>query len=422
MRKGTATLPQRKRCSIRVGSLDDTTMRNTTVLKAGLIALAAAGAAFAVAFAADWGGAAQAPVPGLTRAPAAKSAARFSVVTVASGLDHPWGLRFLPDGRMIVTERVGRLRLVSPSGHLSPPVAGVPKVVASGGQAGLFDVALDSGFSQNHTLYIAYFERRPGGGQGLSVARARLEENGAPRLENVKVIFRAEPDNGPAINLGGRLLIGKGGTLFVTVGDRFTQRDKAQDLSADNGKIVRIATDGSTPKDNPFVSRKGARGEIWSFGHRNPEGLAFRPDGTLWDVEHGAKGGDEINLIKPGHNYGWPVITYGVDYSGEKIGVGTSKPGMDQPVYYWDPSIAPSGMAFYTGDLFPQWKGNLFVGALKFKQVRRLVMKGDKVVGEETLLADLGERIRDIRQGPDGALYILTDNEKGRILKLVPKR
>jgi glucose/arabinose dehydrogenase len=375
---------------------------------------------FAVS-AADWGGAAQAPVPGLTRAPAVKSDMRFSVVTVASGLDHPWGLQFLPDGRMIVTERAGRLRLVTAKGQLSPPVAGVPAVLTNSGQAGLFDVALDPGFAQNRTLYLAYFERRPNG-QGLSVARAKFEDGASPKLAELKVIFRAQPESGPAINLGGRLIANKDGTLFVTVGDRFTERDKAQDLSADNGKIVRINTDGSIPKDNPFVSRKGARGEIWTLGHRNPEGLAIRPsDGSLWDVEHGAKGGDEINLVKPGHNYGWPVITYGVDYSGEKIGEGYAKPGMDQPVYYWDPSIAPSGMAFYTGDLFPQWKGNLFIGALKFKDVRRLVMKGDRIVGEEVLLSNLNERIRDIRQGPDGALYILTDNAKGRILKLAPK-
>ena len=397
-------------------------MRNTKTLKAGFLALASAGTVCAMAFAQDWGGAAQAPVPGLTRAPVVKTNTQFAVATVASGLDHPWGLRFLPDGRMIVTERVGRLRLVTADGKLSPPVAGVPKVLADSGQAGLFDVALDSQFAQNHTLYLAYFERRSGGGQGLSVARARLEDGASPHLEDVKVIFRAEPDNGPAINLGGRLLVAKDGTLFVTVGDRFTQRDKAQDLSADNGKIVHINTDGSIPRDNPFVTRKGARGEIWSLGHRNPQGLTFSEDGTLWNVEHGAKGGDEINLIKPGKNYGWPIITYGVDYSGKKIGTGTSKPGMEQPVYYWDPSIAPSGMVFYSGDLFPQWKGNLFVGALKFKRVRRLVMSGDKVVGEETLLPNLDERIRDIRQGPDGAIYILTDNEKGRILKLVPKR
>jgi glucose/arabinose dehydrogenase len=375
---------------------------------------------FAVS-AADWGGAAQAPVPGLTRAPAVKSDMRFSVVTVASGLDHPWGLQFLPDGRMIVTERAGRLRLVTAKGQMSPPVAGVPAVLTNSGQAGLFDVALDPGFAQNHTLYLAYFERRPNG-QGLSVARAKFEDGASPKLAELKVIFRAQPESGPAINLGGRLIANKDGTLFVTVGDRFTERDKAQDLSADNGKIVRINTDGSIPKDNPFVSRKGARGEIWTLGHRNPEGLAIRPsDGSLWDVEHGAKGGDEINLVKPGHNYGWPVITYGVDYSGEKIGEGYAKPGMDQPVYYWDPSIAPSGMAFYTGDLFPQWKGNLFIGALKFKDVRRLVMKGERIVGEEVLLSNLNERIRDIRQGPDGALYILTDNAKGRILRLVPK-
>ncbi len=375
---------------------------------------------FAVASAEEWGGAAQAPVPGLTRAPAVTSDAAFSVVTVASGLKYPWGLRFLPDGRMIVTERVGQMRLVTADGKLSAPLAGVPKVVTQGGQAGLFDVELDPAFAQNRTLYIAYFEPRAGGGQGLSVARAWL--GAGPALEDVRVIFRAVPSNGPAINLGGRLLFGRDGQLFVTVGDRFTQRDMAQSLAADNGKIVRIRKDGANPADNPFVGRKEARGEIWSLGHRNPQGLAIRPsDGSLWDVEHGAKGGDEINRIAKGHNYGWPVITYGVDYSGAKIGVGTKKAGLDQPLYYWDPSIAPSGMAFYNGTLFPQWTGNLFIGALKYKDVRRLVLKGDAVVGEERLLAHLNERIRDIRQGPEGALYLLTDNEAGRILKLVPK-
>lgn len=370
----------------------------------------------------DWDGAAQPPVPGLTRAPAAKSDVAFSTVTVASGLNHPWGLRFLPDGRLIVTERVGRLRLISKDGRLLPPVFGVPKVLNNSGQAGLFDVELDPEFAKNRTLYLAYYERRRDDGEGLSVARARLSDEDEPHLQDLKVIFRAKPETGRPINLGGRLVAASDGTLFVSVGDRFNERDKAQDLLADNGKIVRIATDGSIPKDNPFVNRKGALPEIWSYGHRNTEGMAIRPsDGSLWEVEHGAQGGDEVNIVHRGHNYGWPVITYGVDYSGEKIGVGTQKAGMEQPVYYWDPSIAPSGMTFYTGDLFPQWKGNLFIGALKFKQVRRLVLQGDRIVGEETLLKDLGERIRDIRQGPDGALYILTDNSRGRILKLVPK-
>jgi len=367
-----------------------------------------------------WGGAAQAPVPGLTRAPAVTSDAAFSVVTVASGLNHPWGLRFLPDRRMIVTERVGKLTLLSPDGGKAVSVAGVPKVVLSN-QAGLFDVELDPAFAKNNLIYLSYFEPRDGG-DGLSVARARLVDGPAPRLEDVKVIFRTKPTKGPAINMGGRLLFAADGTLLLTVGDRFTERDAAQSLEADTGKILRIRVDGSIPDDNPFVGRKDARGEIWSLGHRNPQGLTLRPsDGALWEIEHGAKGGDEINRILKGHNYGWPVITYGVDYSGAKIGIGTQKAGLDQPVYYWDPSIAPSGMAFYSGALFPQWRGNLFVGALKYKDVRRLVLKGDRIVGEERLLAGLNERIRDIRQGPDGALYILTDNEAGRVLKLVPR-
>lgn len=368
-----------------------------------------------------WGGAAQTPVPGLTRAPAVTSDAAFSVVTVASGLNHPWGLRFLPDRRMIVTERVGKLTLLSPDGGKAVSVAGVPKVVLSN-QAGLFDVEFDPAFAKNGLIYLSYFEPRAGG-DGLSVARARLVDGPAPRLDDVKVIFRTEPTKGPAINMGGRLLFEADGTLLLTVGDRFTERDRAQNLAADTGKILRIRSDGTIPTDNPFVGRKDARGAIWSLGHRNPQGLTLRPsDGALWEIEHGAKGGDEINRILKDHDYGWPVITYGVDYSGAKIGIGTQKAGLDQPNYYWDPSIAPSGMAFYSGALFPQWRGNLFVGALKYKDVRRLVLKGDRIVGEERLLSNLNERIRDIRQGPDGALYILTDNEAGRVLKLVPKR
>jgi aldose sugar dehydrogenase len=363
---------------------------------------------------------AQPPVPGLTRAAEPANSEKSAVQTVARNLDHPWGLQFLRDGRMLVTERAGRIRIVAKDGALSMPVAGVPKVHAEN-QGGLFDIALGPHFAETGLVYFSYFEPRQNG-DGLTAARARLvQEGNQPRLENLQVIFRAEPVARDPLNIGGRLLFGRDGNLFISVGDRFSQRDQAQNLASDLGKIVRIRLDGSIPQDNPFVGRANARAEIWSLGHRNPEGLAIDPvTGELWEQEHGARGGDEINIIKPGHNYGWPVITYGIDYSGAKIGIGTAKEGMDQPIYYWDPSIAPSGMTFYTGDLFPAWKGSLFNGALKWHRIIRLSLQGDKVSGEEELLSDVGERIRDVRQAPDGALYVLTDETQGRILKLVP--
>jgi len=365
------------------------------------------------------GNPAQPPVPGLTRAPPIMNSAKFALQTVASGLDHPWGLQFLQDGRMLVTERSGRIRLVAKDGALSPPIAGVPNV-RTGGQAGLFDIALDPDYERTGLVFFSYFEPRQDG-DGLTVARAKLAVSGeSPRLENLQVIFRAEPSKRGTLNIGGRLLFGRDGNLFISIGDRF-ERDQAQQLDSDLGKIVRIRRDGSISNDNPFVGQANAKPEIWSLGNRNPEGLAINPaTGELWEQEHGAQGGDEINVIKPGHNYGWPVITYGLDYSGAKIGVGTAKAGMDQPVYYWDPSIAPSGLAFYTGNLFPAWKGSLFNGALKAQRLVRLALSGNRVVGEENLLTDLGERIRDVRQGADGALYVLTDETRGRILKLVP--
>jgi glucose/arabinose dehydrogenase len=368
------------------------------------------------------GRAAQPPVPGLTRAPLVTSPERFSVQTLASGLDHPWGLQFLPDGRMLVNERIGRLRIVGKDGALSAPVAGVPRVLAQG-QGGLFDVLLDPAFRSSRVIYFAYLEPRRGG-SGLSVARAQLvEERGGARLQELKVIFRAEPAASSPMNIGGRLLMGRDGDLYVTVGDRFTLRNSAQSLDNDLGKIVRITPEGAIPKDNPFVGQSGARPEIWTYGHRNAEGLAIESStGELWEIEHGPRGGDEVNLIRRGHNYGWPVILYGKDYSGAKIGVGTHKAGMDQPVYYWDPSIAPSGAAFYDAGLFPAWKGDLFVGALKAEDLRRLVLSGSRVTGEEILLGQLHERLRDVRQGPDGALYVLTDNANGRILRLAPQR
>ncbi len=339
------------------------------------------------------------------------------VVTVAEGLEHPWGLAFLPDGTMIVTEREGRVRLVAPDEKLSAPLAGLPKVYASG-QGGMLDVALDPDFAGNNLVYLSYAEPGPGGA-GTAVARARLDRAGH-RLEELTVLFRQLPKSSGGRHFGGRLVFARDGRLFVTVGDR-GERERVQDPSVNRGQVVRIETDGAIPPDNPFVGQAGFRPEIWSYGHRNPQGAALHPEtGELWLHEHGARGGDEVNVARPGRNYGWPVIAYGRHYSGAKIGVGTEKAGMEQPLHYWDPSIAPSGMAFYTGNVFPLWRGNLLVGALGFELVARLVLEGEKVVEEERILADLDERIRDVRQGPDGYLYLLTDDDDGRILRLEP--
>jgi glucose/arabinose dehydrogenase len=358
---------------------------------------------------------------GQTRAPKLTTDTAFQVTTLARGLDHPWGLAFLPDGRTLVTERVGRLRIVTPKGALSAPLAGVPKV-ATGGQLGLFGLALDPQFPANHRVYLAY-SAPAGGGSQLTVARAELAEGAKPGLENLQVIFRAQPIRSGSANIGGRLAFAPDGTLFVTVGDRFQSRDYAQTLDNHLGKLIRINPDGSVPKDNPFVGRPGVRPEIWSYGHRNSESLAVNPwTHKVWEVEHGARGGDELNIPQAGKNYGWPVITYGEDYSGAPIGAGiTQKAGMEQPIYYWDPVIAPSGMAFYDADLFPAWKGSLFVGGLAGEDLVRLTLKGDKVIGEEWLLGDRHQRIRDVVVGPDGAVYVLTDEDAGEILKLTPR-
>jgi glucose/arabinose dehydrogenase len=291
------------------------------------------------------------------------------------------------------------------------------------GQGGLLDVALSPDFASSGLVYFSYAEPRGSGRTGTTVARAKLVLDGEDgHLADVEVIFRQQPDIHESIHYGSRLVFARDGTLFVTLGER-GQNMGAQDLSNHVGKVVRLRPDGSVPPDNPFVGREGARPEVWSLGHRNQQAAALHPEtGKLWTVEHGARGGDEINIPLPGRNYGWPVISYGRDYSGAKIGEGTAKAGLEQPVYYWDPSIAPSGMAFYTGDLFPEWKGNLFVGALRGQALHRLVLHGEQVVGEEKLLADLGERIRDVRAGPDGALWLLTDNPEGRVLRVVPAR
>ena len=337
------------------------------------------------------------------------------VITISRGLVHPWGLAFLPDGRMLVTERPGRLRLVSKDGRLSEPLGGVPSVYARG-QGGVLDVAIDPEYESNRLVYLSYAE--PGDlGAGTAVGRGRLTESG---LESFEVIFRQIPKTNTKVHFGSRLVFSPDGKLYITLGER-GERDRAQDLSVHRGQVIRINLDGSVPDDNPFVNRSGARPEIWSHGHRNPQSAALHPaTGKLWTVEHGARGGDEINIPRPGHNYGWPVISYGVHYTGMKIGEGTHKEGMEQPLYYWDPSIAPSGMAFYTGDRFLEWKGNLLVGALKGSMLVRLELDGEKVVGEERILREMDERIRDVRQGPDGYIYLLTDEENGRILRLEP--
>jgi len=342
---------------------------------------------------------------------------KLQLVTVASGLLHPWGLAFLPGGKMIVTERQGAMRIVSPNGHLSPPLAGVPRVYASG-QGGVLDVALDPDFSANQTIYFSYAEAGAGGA-GTAVARATLDLAGN-RLKGVKVIFRQIPKSSGGRHFGSRLVFSGDGNLFITIGER-GERDRAQDFSINRGQVIRIRPDGSIPADNPFVGKPGYRPEVWSYGHRNAQGAALHPvSGKLWTVEHGARGGDEVNIPKAGGNYGWPVIAYGRHYSGGKIGVGTHKDGMEQPVYYWDPSIAPSGMAFYTGDKFPKWKGSLLIGALKFQLLSRLTLEGEKITGEERILEGLGERIRDVRQGPEGYVYILTDSGTGRIIRIEP--
>jgi aldose sugar dehydrogenase len=340
---------------------------------------------------------------------------RFALTAVSDELENPWGLAFLPDGRLLVTERPGRLRIVAADGSLSEPLANVPDVLARG-QGGLLDVALDPAFEANGTIYLSYSE--PGdGGAGTAVARARLADDG---LQDVAVIFRQQPKVDARIHYGSRLMFAGDGTLFVTLGDR-GMRAQAQNLQSHLGKVVRIASDGTIPPDNPFLGRADALPEIWSYGHRNVQGATLDPaTGQLWTVEHGARGGDEINRPEAGRNYGWPVISYGVDYSGARIGEGTEKSGMEQPLHYWDPSIAPSGMTLYTGDAFPQWRGDLFVGSLKFGHLARLDIEDGRIVGEEKLLEDLDERVRDVRQGPDGNLYLLTDEDDGRILKLAP--
>lgn len=337
--------------------------------------------------------------------------------TVATGLENPWGLAFLPDGRFLVTERPGRMRVVEANGRLNPPLAGVPPVVARG-QGGLLDVVTDSGFARNRTIYFCYAE--PGeGGNSTAMARATLSDD-ASRLQDVKVIFSAKPKFASNQHFGCRIVEARDGTLFLTLGDRFQRKDDAQTLDNHHGKIVRVHKDGSVPKDNPFTGRAGALPEIWSLGHRNAQGAALGPDGRLWMHEHGPQGGDELNVPEPGRNYGWPVITFGENYGGGRIGAGiTARAGQEQPLHYWVPSIAPSGMAFLTSDRYgPAFKGNLFIGSLKFGHLARLELSGNKVAREHKLLEGVG-RVRDVRQGPDGWLYLLTDANDGKLVRVV---
>ena len=361
---------------------------------------------------------------GQTDAPERKTSVAFDVVPVAEGLANPWGLAFLPDGRMLVTEKPGRLRVVSAAGALSEPVAGLPEVDARG-QGGLLGLALDPNFASNQVIYWSYAEPRAGGVNNTAVAKGRLVDGAAPRVDNVQVIFHQEPSLNSTLHFGGRLVFGRDGTLFVTMGDRSITEGRMQAQKMDSllGKIARLNTDGSVPKDNPFVGKAGVRPEIWSFGHRNIQAATLHPaTGELWEVEHGTRGGDEVNVAKKGKDYGWPTIAYGIEYRGGPITGGIqAQQGMEQPVYYWDPNIAPSGMTFYTGDAFPEWKGSLFIGGLAGQALVRLTVEGERVTGEERLLTDRKERFRDVVQGPDGALYLLTDSAKGRILKIAPR-
>ncbi len=357
---------------------------------------------------------------GQTRAPQVVTQTAIAVTEVATGFDTPWGLAFLPDGRMLVTEKLaGRMRIVTRSGAKSPPIAGLPAVDArdQGGMMGIAVTAAEPGI-----VFWSYAEPRKGG-NGLAVARGRLVDGPAPRMDDVKIIFRVEPTLASTYHFGGRLVFAPDGNLFVTLGERsiLAGRRQAQDLASDLGKIVRIRRDGSIPPDNPFVGTAGARPEIWSFGHRNVLGAALDAQGRLWENEMGPRGGDELNLVAPGKDYGWPTIGYGEEYSGRPVGKGiTQAPGMEQPVYYWDPVIAPSGMAIHSGKLIPEWRGNVFIGGLVSQALVRLVMKDDRVVGEERLLTDRNERFRDVVEGPDGALWLLTD-DSGKLLRVAPR-
>ncbi len=357
---------------------------------------------------------------GQTRACAATSSTRFTVTVVATGLDHPWAVEPMPDGSLLVTERPGWMRIVSATGALGSPLEGLPAVSAKG-QGGLLDVALSPDFAADRMIYWSYAEPRTGG-NATSVARGVLSID-QRRVENVSVIFRAQPTYDGNLHFGSRLAFGADGMLFVTLGERSDRemRPQAQQLGSHMGKVVRIAPDGSVPPGNPFATTSGARPEIWTLGHRNIQGAAIDASGRLWTIEHGPRGGDEVNLIVAGSNYGWPLVSYGEEYSGMAIsGAVTARDGYVQPVYYWDPVIAPSGAQFHSGRGFPEWKDNLFIGGLGAAALVRLVITNDRVTGEEHLLTDRQQRVRDVREGTDGALYVVTDEARGELWRITP--
>ncbi|MEP7212836.1 MAG: PQQ-dependent sugar dehydrogenase [Acidobacteriota bacterium] len=376
---------------------------------------------------------------GQTRVCGVKSDVAFDVVVVAKGLAQPWAVEPLADGNFLITEKAGRMRIVSASGQVGEPIGGLLPVgqggvsAASGqgglppisarGQGGLLDVALSPDFAKDRTIFWSFSEQREGG-SGTSVARGTLTAD-RKNLEQVRVIFRAMPTYDNGVHFGSRLAFGPDGKLYITLGERFDKektRPQAQQLGSHLGKIIRINPDGTVPADNPFVKQQGALPEIWTLGHRNVQSSTFDDKGRLWTVEHGAKGGDELNLIEKGKNYGWPVISYGEEYSGEPIpGNITAKEGYEQPIYYWDPVIAPSGAQYYTGSAFPAWRGSIFIGGLASQRLVRVVIKDNRVTGEEHLLTDRGKRIRDVRQGPDGALYVVTDEPNAELWKISPK-
>jgi glucose/arabinose dehydrogenase len=341
----------------------------------------------------------------------------YKVTEVAKGLDHPWSMAFLPDGSILVTERVGRLRLIKGGSLQAEPIAGVP-AVHTGSQAGMFDIVLHPKFAENNIVYLTYAAGTTAA-NGTRVARARFDGS---TLRDLHVIFEAMPLKDTDNHYGGRMAFLPDGTFALTIGEGFEYREKAQDLSSDLGKIVRLNDDGSVPKDNPFIGQASVRPEIYTWGHRNEQGLIFDAEsGRLYETEHGPRGGDELNIIVAHRNYGWPVITYGMDYSGAYVSPYTQRPGLEQPVIYWTPSIAPSGFAIYRGDKFPAWRGDLFVGSLAFKHLRRVHLdERGNVIGQEQLLDDLNWRIRDVRAAPDGYLYVCTDESDGRVLRLEP--
>ncbi|HUF28293.1 MAG TPA: PQQ-dependent sugar dehydrogenase [Gemmatimonadaceae bacterium] len=359
--------------------------------------------------------------PGQARACLATSDVAFDVVVLARGLEHPWAVEPLPGGDLLITERPGRMRIVSAAGTVGPPIGGLPAVDARG-QGGLLDVALSPDFESDRTIFWSYAERRQDG-NGTTVARGVLSPD-RQRLDQVRVIFRVMPTYGGTMHFGSRLVFAPDGMLYVTTGERSDRqmRMHAQRLDNHLGKVLRITPDGAAPPNNPFVGREGALPEIWSYGHRNIQAATLDRQGRLWIVDHGPRGGDNLVRPEPGTNHGWPVVTYGIEYSGQPIaGAVTAREGFEQPVYYWDPSPAPSGAQFYTGDAFPGWRDNLFVGALAAQRLIRLVIENDRVTGEEHLLVDRGQRVRDVRQGLDGTLYVLTDEENGEILRIVPR-